>query len=979
MISLTPIAKKIQRKLFEKMRAFGRVSTPNASVPTDTTLAELQSRSPFVKMASQLKNPVVMNGGELVDGERVAAGYGELYSEDLHRPIPGVKSIEVGFLGGNKAIREATINWTCWSFDEIDRLTPHFLSPGQTVLLEWGWVYNKNTLINLPTFINSKGEIKKSAYTNYKNTIISAEGDFDMMVGVVKNYNFTSREDGGFDCQTIISGMGTNMLKSTEPNKNATSSDIVYKIKQEFSEEKLTQTPMTVKMAVENIDLYIKDKLSVGIAAGNSDQGNYKVYTGTKKKYKESIVATGVDGTYYNYIPNQFIIEYSIPTKGAWANSRKPENITNTLNVWVKWGWFEDNILSKFTTKFSDESGDVPEADFRSVEAYIDTEGNENGLYEPTRIRNHPNFETVDVEKFIVPGQFKPFKRPKNPPEGIQGDREGLHALKTIVDINFQAFAPDSKIEQSISYTVKEGDNLTAISKKLGTSVEKIQAENLNIKNPSAIKVGQELTVSKLKRKPNGKIDRTTGYFRNLLINTNLIKQAFGVSDTDEYTAESVDIDDALHQLFPLLNQDIHMWDFEIINDETKSYRSKIVDTKVIIPFPSADQPIDSPFVKSKTSKSTYSDGDVTNNGVFYFPAWQPDSLVKGQNITSTIPSSMAMSIMYGAKAPVVNTAGNPQPDSSAEGTGTGQFSKDANNPPVNNSLVSIIRKEGFERYGYKGRNDNIQEPLGQIGFEMLGDDDLQAFFKDSAIANLIGKTRKEKQQAQDEQEEVIQDSKVTKLEDSLDPSVPPPPPDRLVKLVPDFFNSLKELKIPQGGRSQKLEHPLIRLYSSKYDKNDRLKKPFIDSVNYNMQTSKVIKTETIVENNQPIKMPIELELTIDGIGGIYPGNSYHSTYLPTRYQKESIFQAFDINHTVDSSGWTTTISGKMRSTLERTMNVSTSTRTVNILDTTDQANATLAKASEGQDKIVQANLNTAVDTGVGSNDNQLVEGGYIR
>ena len=41
MISLTPIAKKIQKKLFEKMEAFGRVSNPNAPSPASVTLADL--------------------------------------------------------------------------------------------------------------------------------------------------------------------------------------------------------------------------------------------------------------------------------------------------------------------------------------------------------------------------------------------------------------------------------------------------------------------------------------------------------------------------------------------------------------------------------------------------------------------------------------------------------------------------------------------------------------------------------------------------------------------------------------------------------------------------------------------------------------------------------------------------------------------------------------------------------------------------
>ena len=69
-------------------------------------------------------------------------------------------------------------------------------------------------------------------------------------------------------------------------------------------------------------------------------------------------------------------------------------------------------------------------------------------------------------------------------------------------------------------------------------------------------------------------------------------------------------------------------------------------------------------------------------------------------------------------------------------------------------------------------------------------------------------------------------------------------------------------------------------------------------------------------EATPPVLIPLELELDVDGIGGIYPGNSFHSTYLPQKYKDKAVFQAFDVNHRLDSSGWTTTIAGKMRSTL---------------------------------------------------------------
>ena len=135
--------------------------------------------------------------------------------------MPGIKSLDAQFLGGNKALRQATINWTCWSFEDIDRLTPHFLSVGKTVCVEWGWVYGNNGLRNVRGFISSNG-IRKSAYENHRGVINRAKGDIDMVVGIVKNFEFTTRSDGGFDCTTTITSVGTDFIKKVTPPKGST-------------------------------------------------------------------------------------------------------------------------------------------------------------------------------------------------------------------------------------------------------------------------------------------------------------------------------------------------------------------------------------------------------------------------------------------------------------------------------------------------------------------------------------------------------------------------------------------------------------------------------------------------------------------------------------------------------------------------------------------------------------------------------------
>ena len=59
-----------------------------------------------------------------------------------YRPVAGVKDISIEYKGGGMrlgATRTAEISWTCWTYDDLDRLTPHILHTGNTVFIDWGW------------------------------------------------------------------------------------------------------------------------------------------------------------------------------------------------------------------------------------------------------------------------------------------------------------------------------------------------------------------------------------------------------------------------------------------------------------------------------------------------------------------------------------------------------------------------------------------------------------------------------------------------------------------------------------------------------------------------------------------------------------------------------------------------------------------------------------------------------------------------
>ena len=188
------IAKEIQEALKAKERAFSRkdpafLEGSQNLDPTALTYKDLASRTTFVRMISnkepgsiriiqggQLGNPEYAiqgqnTGGDPERGEEAGTGqllqsaqivpisgtqktkfgFNQSYIKNSkllpYRPISGIKDISVEYKGGYKAIREATINWTVFSIEDLDSLTPHFLTIGKTVLLDWGWISKKDPII----------------------------------------------------------------------------------------------------------------------------------------------------------------------------------------------------------------------------------------------------------------------------------------------------------------------------------------------------------------------------------------------------------------------------------------------------------------------------------------------------------------------------------------------------------------------------------------------------------------------------------------------------------------------------------------------------------------------------------------------------------------------------------------------------------------------------------------------------------------
>ena len=969
MINLTPIAENIQRRLFQKQNILARQQDVGTSVSEQLSFEKLSSKSVWLRMTSGLSTPVTLQGGLLNDDKTIRSGFEQLYPAADGRPIPGLISLQVDYLGGNMLTRGAEINWVCWSFDQIKALTPHFLSLGSTVMIEWGWVYDEKTLINLPSFLNSDGTIRGNAYTDYKNDIIDANGDFDMVIGVVKNMSWSNRQDGGFECRTSLSSIGVDMLRKPEPPKDKLNTNVLLNISdKEQPEEKKKKLEKAVKevsdqtssevessstnvavsrdaqldlifsndvtltpnIMIRHIDRYVRDQMS------ETEDDSVDPIRIIKT---ENMVKTGnIYAPKILWEPNRYILEYRFT-----ADTK----IRDVDNVWVRWGWFEDNILSKFLTMVSDKSDDLaPIAQFRSVEKLIGSDGKEvknafdENVYESTRIRNHPNFDTIDVNNHILPGQFSPLEKLDETPAVVKGDSKFLIELKKIVNENFKSFRPETTIEESISYTVQPGDTLGKIAGEYGISSDSIsQASKLS--DPNVLSVGQNLKIPKKTEKDTP--DENTGYLRSMLINTKVIKQAFGVLDEDGIAGEVDNIFMGLENMFDILNEDMSFWSLTLATDPVDQNLAKIIDTTVTTPLPETKIKINNSSAGQKTTKSVYDtvNSQIVNNGVYFFPVYRQGSMVKSQNVTMSIPDSLQMSAMYGRNGGKINTLGATPEEVGDESVhavaslGTDKKNKETKDTRLDGIKIAL-KKKGYEKYG--SRSDITAM------IKNGSDDDLGSWAKDNQafLANSerdrsvklkadLGASKTVNESSTDYNDQTIT------LDNVLDPSVPPPLPDYLNRDYKDAFKMLGEMSRMKDDVGRPVEHPLATLYSSKYDDNRRMKQQFIDSVSFNTAYLKKTKKVQYTDTDKPILVPLNLALEIEGIGGIFPGNSFHSEYLPDEYKEECIFIMSNVSHTVNSSGWTTSIEGLAQTTSKRTSKIVEEKSDVDISSTEQQ------------------------------------------
>ena len=129
-------------------------------------------------------------------------------------PMPGIIDASIRTKSAYGSLREGKVKFVCHNRRQLEVLEFLYLRPGFPVLLEWQWVpyisnsgKRKTSFPVCEQFFDGDSWIQE-IHSYIKDRRQETGGNYDGLMGTIKNFEIVSREDGGYDCQTEIIAMG---------------------------------------------------------------------------------------------------------------------------------------------------------------------------------------------------------------------------------------------------------------------------------------------------------------------------------------------------------------------------------------------------------------------------------------------------------------------------------------------------------------------------------------------------------------------------------------------------------------------------------------------------------------------------------------------------------------------------------------------------------------------------------------------------
>ena len=579
------------------------------------------------------------------------------------RPLPGIKDISIEYRGGGMtlgATRTAEINWTCWTWEELDRLQQHFLAHGKTVFLEWGWtgVNNKLMLSNpYPLFeknddgflIFNMNSIKadengRTLSDKIPEYILKQNGHYDAMLGVIQNFTWSVRDDGGFDCITTLVSRGMNALqkqfKSSGEDNIATLPVLVEEISSGWDKTGAnTFGGLAIGIDVNSINKTFGESHSM--AKKEKDKNEH---------FKSQIMVTDVSrdfakgggrGSMVNAIPSEYfrrvspyinfrsyMIDLPLQLYHNFVNNKNTREAGSIIRVqgfnqtfvgskkdkfirvggydpgtvfskvqnsemYCTWGWFEDNVLSRFF-------------------GHITIDGKVQGIFRSLDYKYDE--DTGEVVKELKNKEGEVIGAPYPQSVKIRSTKK-LYTVDTSKWLLIKDDALSGKIKANVKYKLKD-----------------IEGEV----DPLAWRFSPKKSDTNEDAKKHGVCTDDEGFIRNIYFHGMYLAEKMGEASTMEEAIMSV------WNEFASAYGGVHQFKIEFEDDGNHI---------VIRDTGQQGDAVINLIENGKNNRRNEDTGEPGNmNGLFEFPIWENGSIVKSQNLNAKLPNRMQMAAMYGSQ-----------------------------------------------------------------------------------------------------------------------------------------------------------------------------------------------------------------------------------------------------------------------------------------------------------------------------------------
>lgn len=329
----------------------------------------------------------------------------------INVPPPEIERVSITLQ--KELYRRASIEWVCFSPKQLEYMTPYFLVPGISCILEWGWNhFDATSLLNLDD-TDELIRLRKNPYPLYTQHILGSKGNYDVLFGVITHFEWSI--DGiKIRCKTeitspdrIYAGLmldSSVILKSEDKQTNEKSISILNSLKQfvvkELPEIKSVATaqnptslPGEIGAFINHIYEYPKakaDEIVYGIFYGRDLNGSLPATSQQIENFTGTMRASS--GQYMPiYFPNNLSSEKKVYDQLKFKNKDKDFDMKDQKNVWINMAMVME--IFNFHSKQLQGYGNQP-----MFKIDIDD----------CVISGHPNLISTDGTALLVPNASSP-------------------------------------------------------------------------------------------------------------------------------------------------------------------------------------------------------------------------------------------------------------------------------------------------------------------------------------------------------------------------------------------------------------------------------------------------------------------------------------------------------------------------------------------------------------------------------------------